>query len=62
MQKYKTEESFLKECSLFTEKEKEEIIEEAKFLEIESLEYINFEVEQLLAHRRHFSSQMNLVY
>lgn len=55
---YKSVESFMCECTIFTHEEKKEIISEAEFLEIDVIDYINYEVESYISYKKEFKNMM----
>lgn len=58
---YKSVESFMSECIMFTHEEKKEIINDAKILEVDIIDYINFEVESLMSSKKAFENGINSV-
>ena len=59
--KYRSIESFMSECTMFTHEEKKEIINDAKILEVDIIDYINFEVESLISNKKEFKNGINSV-
>lgn len=61
MLEYTSINDFINNCNLFTSKEKQEIIKEAIALEVNVLDYINFEIDSLKQVKQEFKNQINLI-
>lgn len=58
---YKSVESFMCECTIFTHEEKKEIISEAEFLEIDVIDYINYRLKAISLIKKEFKNRINSV-
>ena len=61
MLEYTSINDFINNCNLFTSKEKQEIIKEAVTLEVNVLDYIDFEINSLKQVKQEFKNQINLI-
>lgn len=61
MMKYTSINDFVNNCNLFTAEEKQEIIKEAVALNVNVLDYIDFEIDSLKQVKQEFKNQINLI-
>ena len=61
MMKYTSIKDFINNCNLFTAEEKQEIIKEAVTLNVNVLDYIDFEIDSLKQIKQEFKNQINLI-